>query len=414
MICLSCKKEIPKEDKFCGYCGHQTDVMGSQREDIQKTTTPKLLFLQKRFLVGIFVILILLIAYIIFTDNPFSFKQTGKPLISQEEIIASVVNILCPDSREPLDLEGEISGGSGTILTSDGLVLTNSHIIPQDDKFLYTSEIGCLVVLPDKDTGAPKEIYLGKPVVMPELSENFDLAFIEIYDVFSDEDGYVYGEYPRLFPSITDNISSNLCFIQPPLKLGESIRIFGYPIISGGYSLTVTDGIVSSFPEDGIILTSAKIGKGNSGGLAVDKDGCVVGIPSAVSVGEFENLGVIISGDLIFEFIEQSELVLEQPGGELEKQITGEQYPEIYSAESFELVGNELLRGCSDFQCEVILWGTFDGLAIVKEIRGEWYKVEVFEYGQMIPLDEYPYIKVVSLTNPIIIEGWLHKTLTPF
>jgi len=43
-----------------------------------------------------------------------------------------------------------------------------------------------------------------------------------------------------------------------------------------GYSLTVTDGIVSSLSGDGLIYTSAKISHGNSGGLAVDKNGCIL------------------------------------------------------------------------------------------------------------------------------------------
>jgi len=80
------------------------------------------------------------------------------------------------------------------------------------------------------------------------------------------------------------------------------VRIFGYPAISGGYSLTITDGVVSSFPGEGLIVTSAKISHGNSGGLAVDRHGCMLGVPSLVSVDEYESLGVIISMELINEF----------------------------------------------------------------------------------------------------------------
>ena len=72
--------------------------------------------------------------------------------------------------------------------------------------------------------------------------------------------------------------------------------------MSGGLSLTITDGIISSFPGDGIILTSAKIDEGNSGGLAVDSDGCIVGIPSSVMLGEYENMGAIISKKLVEKF----------------------------------------------------------------------------------------------------------------
>ncbi len=80
------------------------------------------------------------------------------------------------------------------------------------------------------------------------------------------------------------------------------MRIFGYPEISGGYSLTITDGVVSSLPGDGFVITSAKISNGNSGGLAVDRNGCMIGIPSMVSTDAHESLGVIISTGLIRNF----------------------------------------------------------------------------------------------------------------
>ena len=55
--------------------------------------------------------------------------------------------------------------------------------------------------------------------------------------------------------------------------------------------------------EDGNIYTSAKVDSGNSGGLAVDDLGCMVGIPTAVSSGEYENLGYLISTDNINKFL---------------------------------------------------------------------------------------------------------------
>jgi S1-C subfamily serine protease len=66
--------------------------------------------------------------------------------------------------------------------------------------------------------------------------------------------------------------------------------------------LTVTEGIVSSIDSDGSILTSAKVDAGNSGGLAVDQRGCMVGVPSAVQEGKFQNLGVVIPTARVLEF----------------------------------------------------------------------------------------------------------------
>jgi len=225
----------------------------------------------------------------------------------QEEIASSVVNIFCPSTSS--EEEESSSGGSGVILTEDGIVLTNSHIIPQNETNILVDEVGCLVVLPDPTTGHPSEIYLANPIVIPGISDDYDLAYMQIYDAFYDEETEEYkGTYPKIFPAFDDTTRCS----NENVALGESVRIFGYPAISGGYSLTITDGIVSSFPGDGTIVTSAKISHGNSGGLAVDKNGCMIGVPSLVSSDEYESLGVIYSMDLVNKFSEEVSRYLEE------------------------------------------------------------------------------------------------------
>lgn len=214
---------------------------------------------------------------------------------SKEEIASSVVNIFCPSTSSYVSS----SGGSGIILTDDGIVLTNSHIIPQNKTNMLVDDTGCLVVLPDPDTGQPSEIYLAHPIVIPGVSDDYDLAYMQIYEAYYDkETGEYKGTYPKKFPAFDD---TNRCKNEN-VKLGEPVRIYGYPAISGGYSLTITDGVVSSFPGDGLIVTSAKISHGNSGGLAVDKDGCMLGVPSLVSSDDSESLGVIYSMTLVRQF----------------------------------------------------------------------------------------------------------------
>jgi len=230
------------------------------------------------------------------TDNNTKIPET--PVVerdTQEEIASSVVSIFCPST----DNQEESSGGSGIILTEDGIVLTNSHIIPQDEDEVFVDEVGCLVVLPDPITGQPSEMYLATPIVLQGTSDDYDLAYLHIYDAFFDEEtGEYQGTFPRTFPAFDDTTRCT----NENLKLGEPVRIYGYPAISGGYSLTITDGIISSFPEYGLIVTSAKISHGNSGGLAVDENGCMIGVPSLVSSDESESLGVIYSMDLVNEF----------------------------------------------------------------------------------------------------------------
>lgn len=231
-------------------------------------------------------------------------NTTSLDLLDQELIASSVVNILCPSSIS----DEESSGGSGIILSEDGVILTNSHIIPQDKDHLFVGEDGCMVVLPDPKTGQASEFYLAEPFVIQGISDDYDLAYMIITDAYFDEEtGEYQGTYPRTFPAFDDTTRCT----NEDLKLGEFVRIYGYPAISGGYSLTVTDGTVSSFPGEGLIVTSAKISRGNSGGLAVDKNGCMIGVPSLVSSDENESLGIIYSMDLINEFSSEVDKYLE-------------------------------------------------------------------------------------------------------
>lgn len=296
MICKHCKKEIKDGIKFCNFCGDKfIDFSKTENEEMEIKAVFNRSFYFK-IAIGVVGLLVL---YIIISDKPFSFLSDDRE-IDQRVLTSSVVNVLCDAG------EDEISGGSGTIITTNGMVLTNSHVIPQNEEFILTSDEGCLVILPNRQTGQPEEIYWAKPIVVPGLSDDYDLAYLEIYDAFTDEDGEVKGRYPRTFPSIfaEENKHDDICQFRKQ-KLGDSIRVFGYPQTSGGFYLTVTDGVISSFSDEGVILTSAKIDQGNSGGLAVDQKGCMVGVPVAVSEGTYQNLGVIISTDLILEFSEK-------------------------------------------------------------------------------------------------------------
>jgi len=248
------------------------------------------------------------ILYIILAERPFSFLASGR-LIDQGTITSSVVNILC-------DSEGqESTGGSGTIITTEGIVITNSHVIPQDEVNILTSEQGCLVILPNGQSGQPEEMYWAKPLVIPELSDKYDLAYVQIYDAYLDEDGEKHGPFPRTFPSIFAEAEKydEICLGSEHVRLGDPIKIYGYPQASGGFSLTITEGVISSLPGDGLILTSAKVDEGNSGGLAVDQRGCMVGIPSAVREGRYQNLGVIISTSTFLDFSNELSALQEEP-----------------------------------------------------------------------------------------------------
>ena len=282
MFCKNCGKENKENLKFCTNCG--ADNLTAKDVVLQKNK----FFTKKKLIV--FGVAVLILIFVIWLFIPVTPSTT-----TDQQIAKSVVNIYCEG-----DTEEDTSGGSGTIMTDDGLVLTNAHIIPvlADDE----STPLCLVILPDPSTGAPDEIYSAYPIVIPEISEKYDLAFVQIHDVFVDDEGVSYGDYPKIFPAYDD---TQYCKNENVI-LGEPVKIYGYPAISGGYALTITDGVVSSLLiDEGLIFTSAKISHGNSGGLAVDQYGCRIGIPAMVNGDENESLGIIISNDLIYEFMNE-------------------------------------------------------------------------------------------------------------
>lgn len=291
-FCTSCGNKLLKDDRYCWKCGNK---------------------IKKSKLIPIIIVLIsgLFISILFFGNNTEKdvvkddvyepimklFREENKELGNGIE--SSVVNVLCPYLSEPMALNSDGIGGSGVVFDEEGLVVTNSHIIPQQGEELDVNEEGCIVVFPDNETGLPKEAYLAHPNVYIGYSDDYDIAWLEIYDVYTGTDGEKYGNLPKNFPTA---LQANC--EDETINLGDKILVYGYPQATGGYSLTITEGIVSSFTGDGLI-TSAKIDSGNSGGLAADEKGCFIGIPSAVNLGEAESYGIIITSDTILDFFNE-------------------------------------------------------------------------------------------------------------
>jgi serine protease Do len=163
--------------------------------------------------------------------------------------------------------------GSGSIIAPEGLILTNSHVV--DDRYGDYDVLG--VALTGRTDQPPALTYLAQ---IAAVDYGIDLAVVR---VVSDLDG--------------NPVTPDLPFIQladsDQVEIGDDLRILGYPGI-GGETITFTEGAVSGFSsERGVegrawIKTDATIAGGNSGGMGVNTDGLLVGVPTRASAGADE------------------------------------------------------------------------------------------------------------------------------
>lgn len=164
--------------------------------------------------------------------------------------------------------------GSGTVISPDGLILTNAHVVLPDRYFNVDALAVAFTVQEDQ---VPEAMYFAEVL---QADAALDIAVIRITTDLDD------------VPVNHDNL--NLPYVPlgnaDSLRLGDTITILGYPGI-GGDTITLTRGEVSGFTsEEGrgdraFIKTSATIAGGNSGGLAADANGYLIGIPTQLGYG---------------------------------------------------------------------------------------------------------------------------------
>lgn len=165
--------------------------------------------------------------------------------------------------------------GSGTIISTDGYVLTNYHVIGHTDSRDNLEWHGILMTDVKSADLPPQLTYWARFVAGDPL---LDLAVLRIEEL-PDETPVPAG---TVFPAVPVGDSNTLL-------PGDSLTVVGYPGISGS-TITFTQGIMSGWlGEDQTtggrqwIKTDAKITGGNSGGAAVNERGELVGIPTAGS-----------------------------------------------------------------------------------------------------------------------------------
>ncbi len=162
----------------------------------------------------------------------------------------------------------EIGGGSGFFVSEDGLILTNKHVVSDEDAE-YT-------VL----TNDGKK-YDAKVLARDSVQ---DLAVLKISA--SDLKPLKFGD--------SDSLKLGQTAIAIGNALGEFRNTVSTGVISGLYrKITASDGSGNSENLDGLIQTDAAINSGNSGGPLLNLKGEVIGINTAIVSGA-QNIGFAI------------------------------------------------------------------------------------------------------------------------
>jgi putative serine protease PepD len=171
------------------------------------------------------------------------------------KVAPSIVTVL-------IDSANESALGSGVVLSADGLILTNNHVIASGGTVSVRLADGRTV-----------------PAKVVAADSTHDLALVQATGVS--------GLTPATFGA------------DDSVAVGDTVLAFGAPL---GLEGTVTSGIVSALDREvgtgteqltGLLQTDAPINEGNSGGALVDTSGNVIGINVAIATASDQSTGSV-------------------------------------------------------------------------------------------------------------------------
>ncbi len=157
----------------------------------------------------------------------------------------------------------EVGQGTGFIVTDDGYVVTNAHVL--------SGGVNIIAITSEQQTLS---------ATLLGYHTKLDVALLKIE-----------GDYSELILADSDEV-----------QVGEKVIAIGNPL---GLQFSVSEGIVSGIHRPGIdgetkayIQTDAALNPGNSGGPLINKKGEVIGINN-FKIGNTENLGFALESNYI-------------------------------------------------------------------------------------------------------------------
>lgn len=173
-----------------------------------------------------------------------------------------------PQYRQKGTEKKEVGWGSGFIISKDGLVITNKHVVLEED-----AEYTIITIEGEK---FPAKVLAKDPIQ--------DIAILKIKTEKS---------LPVIKLGNSDELQIGQTVIAIGNALGEFQNTVSVGVISGlGRKITASGGGLIEVLED-VIQTDAAINPGNSGGPLLNLKGEVIGINTAMSV-QGENIGFAI------------------------------------------------------------------------------------------------------------------------
>ncbi len=206
-------------------------------------------------------------------SSPITFEGIGSaphvdiPEDIMEKVDPSVVSI-----------QHEKAGGTGFIISEDGYILTNGHVVMGDDPELPTEPARRITIILNDDRKFSARV-LG-------FSLDPDVALLKI----------------ESFAPLTPVEFAD----SPSASVGQRVFAVGTPV---GLKRTFTSGILSNVrrtdlaTETVVFQTDAAINRGNSGGPLFDREGRVLGVNTYATRGQ-NNLGFTIPIHVALDMVE--------------------------------------------------------------------------------------------------------------
>lgn len=214
----------------------------------------------------------------------------------------------------------EVGGGTGFIISSDGLILTNKHVA-SDKKASYT-------VFTNDGKKYDAEILAQDPVM--------DIAVVKIKA----------SNLPVLKLGNSDSVKLGQTAIAIGNALGEFRNTVAVGVISGLARTITASGAGQVETIEGVLQTDAAINQGNSGGPLLNLKGEVIGINTAMVSGA-QNIGFAIPINKAKRAIESV-----KKSGRIITPFLGVRYilisPELAKKEELSVDYGALVRGGQD------------------------------------------------------------------